>query len=97
VIARLGGVLNHYHRKAAWAASVAWHRTPFYRAIRARVGTSPFVMPSVDAVIRDPHNRVLVLQHYDSTWGIPGGAIEPGEMPAVAVIREVICSFSTAA
>ena len=48
------------------------------------------MLPGVAAVVRDVEGRVLVHQrHDDGTWSLPAGAIEPGETPASAVVREV--------
>ncbi|HEX8237294.1 MAG TPA: NUDIX hydrolase [Abditibacteriaceae bacterium] len=43
------------------------------------------------AIIRD--NTILMVQHRDSQreyWTLPGGAIETGETPQQAVVREVL-------
>lgn len=63
--------------------------SPFYRSIRDRVGSSLLVIPAVAAVIRDESGRVLLQQRHDGSWSLPAGAIEPGESPSVAVIRQV--------
>jgi len=58
--------------------------------LRARVGTALIVMPSVSAVVRDDAGRVLLQLHAETEqWGLPGGAVEPEEHPADAVVREV--------
>jgi len=47
-------------------------------------------MPGVAAVIRDAEGRVLLQHHTNGTgWGPPSGAIDPGEAPAEAIVREV--------
>lgn len=61
----------------------------FYSSIRARVGSSLLLMPSVAAIIRDGTGRVLLQQRHDDSWSLPAGAIEPGESPSAAVVREV--------
>lgn len=65
--------------------------TPDYiRHLRERVGHAVIMMPTVAAVIRNGRGEVLLHQRGDDAcWGLPGGAIEPGEEPAQAVIREV--------
>jgi 8-oxo-dGTP pyrophosphatase MutT (NUDIX family) len=46
-------------------------------------------MGSVSAAIFDD-DRLLILRHSEgNTWVLPGGAIEPNEIPADALIREV--------
>lgn len=60
----------------------------FYRRIRERIGPELLLIPAVAAIIRDSEGRLLVQQKHDETWSLPAGAIEPGESPAAAVIRE---------
>ena len=61
----------------------------FYRAIRERVGTTLLLMPAVAAVVRDAEGRILLQLQHDDTWSLPAGAIEPGESPSDALVREV--------
>lgn len=63
--------------------------SPFYRALRERVGTQLLLMPAVAAVIRDSAGRVLIQRTQHGQWSLPAGAIEPGESPAQTVVREV--------
>ncbi len=45
--------------------------------------------PGVSAIIRDDEGRVLLQKRSDDgTWSLPAGAIDPGETPAEAVVRE---------
>jgi 8-oxo-dGTP pyrophosphatase MutT (NUDIX family) len=63
---------------------------PHIRRLRDFVGTELLMLPGVAAVVRDPEGRVLVHHRADDgSWSLPGGAIEPGESPAAAAIREV--------
>ena len=58
--------------------------------LRARVGCDLLLLPGVAAVIQDAQGRILVQRRTDDgTWGLPSGAIDPGETPAQAVVREV--------
>ncbi|WP_174873823.1 NUDIX hydrolase [Vogesella oryzae] len=45
---------------------------------------------SCHAVITDEHGQVLLLQasYGDGRWGLPGGALEPGETIHQALLRE---------
>jgi 8-oxo-dGTP diphosphatase len=62
----------------------------YLRDLRARVGTTRLILPSVTGVVRDEAGRVLLVQQRDGqVWSTPGGAIEPDETPADAVVREV--------
>ncbi len=47
-------------------------------------------IPSVAAVIRDENDRILLVKSADvGVWGLPAGAIDLGESPSEAVVREV--------
>jgi ADP-ribose pyrophosphatase YjhB (NUDIX family) len=60
------------------AAAVAW-----FNALAALQVASA-------CVLRDVHARVLIVQPvYKSTWELPGGALEAGESPLQACVREV--------
>src|SRR5690349_7824674 len=64
--------------------------SPFYSSLRARVGSTLLLVPAVAAIVRDQDGRVLVQQQHDGSWSLPAGAVEPGESPSVAVVREVL-------
>ncbi len=58
--------------------------------LRSKVGTSLIMTPGVAAIILNEKGEVLLQQRSDNKlWGMPGGAIDPGEDPADAVVREV--------
>ena len=51
-------------------------------------------LPVVCALIEDAAGRVLVAQrpahkHLGGQWEFPGGKVEPGETPEVALVREI--------
>ncbi len=55
------------------------------------IGTALLQVPSVAAVIRDESGRVLLQRRAsDGGWSLPAGAIDPGESPAEAIVREVL-------
>ncbi|MBS3940964.1 MAG: NUDIX domain-containing protein [Actinobacteria bacterium] len=58
--------------------------------IRALVGSHRLLLPSVGTAVFH-EDRILLVRHADGThrWGLPGGAVEPGEHPADAAAREV--------
>src|SRR5262245_6541310 len=61
----------------------------YVRELRTRVGNARLLMPSVSAHIFDPSRRLLLVQQRDGdVWSTPGGAIDPDEQPADAVVRE---------
>lgn len=47
------------------------------------------LIPSVAALIRNSSGALLLQQKSDGSWSLPAGAIEPGESPSDALIREV--------
>ena len=60
-----------------------WH-------LRAAVGSALLVLPSVTGIIFDDRDRILlVCQAESGLWSAPGGAVDPDETPADAVVREV--------
>lgn len=61
------------------------------RKLRAAVGSELLLVPSVAAVIRDADGRILLHRRRDDgLWSLPAGAIEIGETPVEAVIRETL-------
>lgn len=64
--------------------------SPYLRSLRAKVGHDLLILPSVTVVVYDAQGRILLARHGDTgAWVLPGGAIEPGERPEEAAIREL--------
>jgi 8-oxo-dGTP pyrophosphatase MutT (NUDIX family) len=65
--------------------------TGYLGRLRECVGHDLLLSPAAAACIRDEDGRILLLRRSDgeNLWGFPGGAIEPGERAADAVVREV--------
>ena len=63
----------------------------YVRRVRAKVGGDELLqIPSVSIALRDDEGRVLLARHAEhGEWLLPGGAIEPGEAPADAAVREM--------
>lgn len=62
----------------------------YLRGLRAKVGRDLLLVPSVSGVVFDEKGRVLLVRHsHGNVWVIPGGAVDPDESPADAVVREV--------
>ena len=62
----------------------------YLRDLRSLVGQRLILLPGVAAVVRDAEGRVLFMRRADDgRWGLPAGAVDPGESPAEAVVREV--------
>ena len=57
--------------------------------LRAIVGHELLLLPSVSVLPVDEAGRVLLVRHagHDG-WGVLGGAVEVGESPAAAAVRE---------
>jgi len=61
----------------------------YVKRLRERIGHAFMFMPSVAAFVRDADGRILLVQHLEGRWQIPGGAVDPGERPEEAAKREV--------
>ncbi|SDO17437.1 ADP-ribose pyrophosphatase YjhB, NUDIX family [Psychrobacillus sp. OK028] len=62
----------------------------YYKQLRVKVGKDLIFMPSVAAIIRNTNDEILFqYPGKGEYWSLPAGAIEPGEAPAQALIREV--------
>ena len=62
----------------------------YYREIRGKVGRQRIFSPSVAAIIRNAQAEILFQRPgHRGCWSLPAGAIELGETPAEAIIREV--------
>jgi mutator protein MutT len=62
----------------------------YYKKLRKKVGNEIIFMPSVAAVIRNNFGQILFQNKGNGEkWSLPAGAVEPGEAPAEAVVREV--------
>ena len=62
----------------------------YVRRLREKIGNDFMFMPSVVALIRDDDGRILLVQHVEGRWQLPGGAVDPGERPAAAMQRECL-------
>jgi mutator protein MutT len=56
--------------------------------MRQKIGHALLQMPCVSAVIRNDRGILLQRRADDGGWDLPGGAIDPGESPAQALVRE---------
>ncbi len=64
--------------------------SPYIAKLRTRIGHDLLLLPAVTAIILDDQNRALLHRSADDNrWYTIGGAIDPGEEPAAACIREV--------
>ena len=64
--------------------------SPHVRRLRAALGSELLVLPSVTGIVYDERDRILLVrQSAGAVWTAPGGAVDPEETPADAVVREV--------
>ncbi|MCW3840341.1 NUDIX domain-containing protein [Micromonospora yasonensis] len=63
--------------------------SPYLRDLRTKVGRQLLMLPSVSGVVFNEDDILLVRRVDNGWWSLPAGAVDPGEQPADAVIREV--------
>jgi 8-oxo-dGTP pyrophosphatase MutT (NUDIX family) len=62
----------------------------YLRNLRTKIGHDMVLTPSVSAVILNAAGEILLQRTKDyAGWLLVGGAVDPGEEPADAIIREV--------
>lgn len=62
----------------------------YLKNLRKQVGHEILQIPSVAAIIRNENGKILLVKNAENdVWGLVGGAIDLGETPAEAVVREV--------
>ncbi|WP_298334209.1 NUDIX domain-containing protein [Ferrimicrobium sp.] len=62
----------------------------YVRRLRAHVGHDWLLLPSAVALVERHSGELLLVRQADmADWSLPGGAIELGETPTQAVVREV--------
>jgi 8-oxo-dGTP pyrophosphatase MutT (NUDIX family) len=52
----------------------------YMRDLRDKVGHDYVLVPAAGALIRDDDGRVLLVQHVDGHWQLPGGTVDPDEL-----------------
>jgi 8-oxo-dGTP pyrophosphatase MutT (NUDIX family) len=64
--------------------------SPHLASLRAVIGHDLLVLPCVTVLPADERGRLLLAWHTGHTdgWGTVGGAVDPGESPAEAAVRE---------
>jgi ADP-ribose pyrophosphatase YjhB (NUDIX family) len=63
----------------------------FIVELRKKVGHDLLWLPGVTGLVVDDADRVLLVQRADNLrWTLVSGFLDPGEQPAVGVVREVL-------
>jgi 8-oxo-dGTP pyrophosphatase MutT (NUDIX family) len=63
----------------------------YIRELRQLVGNRPLIMVGAAVLVLDSQKRLLLLRRSDNhCWGIPGGAMEPGESLEDTARRETL-------
>ena len=66
------------------------HTQNYIQWIRSKVGHEKIILVFAGGCIRNEKGEILLQRRADSAkWGFPGGAIELGETPQMAAVREV--------
>src|SRR6185437_16208669 len=61
----------------------------YLRNLRKKIGTDRIMMPAVSAIIINDAGEVLLHRSSeDGNWYVIGGALDPGEEPALCAVRE---------
>ena len=64
--------------------------SPYLKNIREKLGHDLLLLPSVSAIVLNDAGHVLLQLSKDvHRWIVPGGMLEPGELPSDAIIREM--------
>jgi mutator protein MutT len=64
--------------------------SPYMKNLRDHVGTDLLLMPGVAGIVRNEAGEILFQRRTDDgQWGLPAGAVDPGESPAAAIVREM--------
>lgn len=62
----------------------------FILELREKIGHDPLWLTGISGIVLDDAERILLVRRTDTgRWSIPAGILEPGEQPAVALIREI--------
>lgn len=63
---------------------------PFITSLRSRIGHDLLWLPGVTGVVLDDDDRLLMGRRADNgLWALISGILEPGEEPAVGLVREI--------
>ncbi|MEV6600114.1 NUDIX domain-containing protein [Actinoplanes sp. NPDC051346] len=65
--------------------------SPHLARLRSMIGHELILLPSVSVIVVDEQARLLLVRHAGQRdgWAVPGGAVDVGESPAQAAVREI--------
>jgi 8-oxo-dGTP pyrophosphatase MutT (NUDIX family) len=64
--------------------------SPYIQRLRTVLGHDLLLLPAVAVVLHDSTGRLLLVRSAATgEWGLPAGAVDPGESPAAAARREL--------
>jgi ADP-ribose pyrophosphatase YjhB (NUDIX family) len=62
----------------------------FVLELRKKIGHDPLWLPGITGVVLDADDRVLLVRRADDDrWTVVAGILEPGEQPAIGILREI--------
>jgi len=62
----------------------------FILDLREKIGHDLLWLTGISAIVLDDDERLLLVRRADTgRWSLPAGILEPGEQPAVAMLREI--------
>ncbi|GEN54963.1 NUDIX domain-containing protein [Halobacillus faecis] len=62
----------------------------YVQRIRKRIGTQPLVVAGATVLVQNEQGELLFQYRKDTKeWGLPGGAMEPGETLEQTAVREL--------
>jgi 8-oxo-dGTP pyrophosphatase MutT (NUDIX family) len=62
----------------------------FILELREKIGHDLLWLPGITAVVLDDADQVLLVRRADDgRWTLPAGILEPGEEPALGILREI--------
>lgn len=60
----------------------------YVESLREMIGSTPLILVRPSILFINRSGELLLVQHHDGTWGIPGGLMELGESVEQCAIRE---------
>lgn len=62
----------------------------FILELREKIGHDLLWLTGITGIVLDDVNRILLVRRTDTgRWSLPAGILEPGEQPAIGLLREI--------